>query len=104
MVRKDHFHSLVLNPRKEESSDKSFSCLLRTLASSPAVLYTTPSKMVFTEYVFNRVDVTLKYIIDKIPDPPPKIKMDPFIQKESDKIVLAEALKDKPLTMKVSSI
>ena len=40
--------------------------------------------------VFNRVDVTLKYIIDK---------MDPFIQKEGEKIVLAEALKDKPLEM-----
>lgn len=40
--------------------------------------------------VFNRVDVTLKFIIDK---------MDPFIQKEGEKIVLSEALKDKPLEM-----
>jgi hypothetical protein len=40
--------------------------------------------------VFNRVDVTLKFIIDK---------MDPFIQKEGEKIVLSEALKDKPLDM-----
>lgn len=40
--------------------------------------------------VFNRVDVTLKHIIDK---------MDPFIQKEGEKIVLSEALKDKPIEM-----
>jgi hypothetical protein len=40
--------------------------------------------------VFNRVEVTIKFIIDK---------MDLFIQKEGEKIVLSEALKDKPLEM-----
>jgi hypothetical protein len=40
--------------------------------------------------VFNRVEVTIKFITDK---------MDPFIQKEGEKIVLSEALKDKPLEM-----
>ena len=41
--------------------------------------------------VFNRVKGTIKFIIDK---------MDPFIHNEGKKIVLSEALKDKPLEMK----
>ena len=41
--------------------------------------------------VFNRVKGTIKFIIDK---------MDPFIHNEGEKILLSEALKDKPLEMK----
>ena len=45
-------------------------------------------KLVFE--VFSRVEVTIKFIIDK---------MDSFIKKEGEKIVLSELLKDKPLEM-----
>ena len=45
-------------------------------------------KLLYT--VFNRVDTTLKFIIDK---------MDPYIQKEGEKIVLSTDLKAKPLEM-----